>query len=134
MYQVKFKSSKEENCTIVLSRACDIEEAIKIAKSYNFVAKVYAVSLSQFKKVYYKTDTSMDLVWYDVTIVQPTVDPDSGREKKVRYHVLVEAEDFDDCSTRVKEIVKQGYGMERTSIKKTNIIDVYQDVIANDHE
>ena len=76
----------------------------------------------------------MDLIWYDVTLVQSTVDPENGKEKKVKYHILVEAEDFDNCSTRVKEIVKQGYEMERTSIKKTNIINVYQDVIANDHD
>lgn len=134
MYQVKFKSSEEKNCTIVLSRVCDIEEAIKIAKSYNFVAEVYSVSLSQFKEVYYKTDAEEDLIWYDVTLVQYTVDPENGKEKKVQYHILVEAEDFDNCSTRVKEIVKQGYEMERTSIKKTNIINVFQDVIDNDHE
>lgn len=134
MYKVKFKSSEEKNCTIVLSRACDIEEAIKIAKSYDFVAEVYSVSLSQFKEVYYKTNVEMDLIWYDVTLVQSTVDPENGKEKKVQYHILVEAEDFDNCSTRVKEIVKQGYEMERTSIKKTNIINVYQDVIANDHD
>lgn len=134
MYQVKFKSSEEKNCTIVLSGACDIEEAIKIAKSYNFVAEVYSVSLSQFKEVYYKTDAEEDLIWYDVTLVQSTVDPENGKEKKVQYHILVEAEDFDNCSTRVKEIVKQGYEMERTSIKKTNIINVFQDVIANDHD
>ena len=123
MYQVKFKSSEEKNCTIILSRACDIEEA-----------EVYSVSLSPFKEVYYKTDVEMDLIWYDVTLVQSTVDPENGKEKKVKYHILVEAEDFDNCSTRVKEIVKQGYEMERTSIKKTNIINVYQDVIANDHD
>lgn len=134
MYQVKFKSSEEKNCTIVLSRVCDIEEAIKVAKSYDFVAEVYSVSLSQFKEVYYKTDAEEDLIWYDVTLVQSTVDPENGKEKKVQYHILVEAEDFDNCSTRVKDIVKQGYEMERTSIKKTNIINVYQDIIANDHE
>lgn len=134
MYQVKFKSSEEKNCTIVLSRVCDIEEAIKVAKSYDFVAEVYSVSLSQFKEVYYKTDAEENLIWYDVTLVQSTVDPENGKEKKVQYHILVEAEDFDNCSTRVKDIVKQGYEMERTSIKKTNIINVYQDIIANDHE
>lgn len=134
MYQVKFKSSEEKNCTIILSRACDIEEAIKIAKSYEFVAEVYSVSLSQFKEVYYKTNAPLDIIWYDVTLVQYTVDPENGKEKKVKYHILVEAVDFDNCSARVKEIVKQGYEMERTSIKKTNIINVFQDVIANDHD
>ena len=63
-----------------------------------------------------------------------TVDPENGKEKKVKYHILVEAEDFDNCSTRVKEEVQRLYEMKLISIKKTNIINVFQDVIANDHD
>lgn len=134
MYQVKFKSSEGKNCTIILSNACDIEEAIKITKFYNFVAEVYSVSLSQFMWVYYKADAEEDLIFYDVTLVHSTVDPENGKEKKVKYHILVEAEDFDNCSTRVKEEVQRLYEMKLISIKKTNIINVFQDVIANDHD
>lgn len=137
MYEAKLKTTEGKNEHIVLERVLNIEEATAVAKSLPGVEEVIAVYLSQYKEVYYDS-TEDQTKWYEATLACETATAIDEKDSKgnvkskiTKHKILVEAKNFNDCFTRLKGILEQGYEMDQKAIKETNIAYVLQDVIAD---
>ena len=126
MYEVKFKSEAEKaKIHMVVENALTCVEAVRMIVDNIQDADVLSVYLSNFKEIVRnQTTADIDHKWYDVTAASVCIDEISGKEKKLKYHILIDAPDFDTAVTRTKETLSQGYDMVTFSIKETDITDV----------
>lgn len=128
MYEVKFKSEAEKSrFHFVIENALSCLEAIHAIADNRKDAEVLSAYLSQYKEIVRNEHVGSDYVdhkWYDVTAASICVDEKSGKEKKMKYHMLVDAPDFDTAVEYTKEALSQGYDMTTFSIKETDITDV----------
>lgn len=128
MYEVKFKTlNNKKRLHVVSENSLSCLEAIDVAaKEYgDSLEEIFSVYVSTYKEVVRNdTDEDVDHKWYDVTAASVCADPESGKEKKLKYHLLIDAPDFDSAVEKTKDTLSQGYDMTTFSIKETDIIDV----------
>lgn len=135
MYEVKFQNKDDKSVLYVLEFASSVNEAMVIAARYlaSEIKEVYSISLSQYKEAFHSDSAVADQKWYGVTLQQETID-ENGKEKTIKYKILVEAKDFDECYERVKVIAKEGYEMTKRGISETSIQYVLTDKMTKDYE
>ena len=97
-----------------------LEEIFKAIPEYTVVAmkrsNINAFTIDQAKEKFFKCKIS-----YIAN------DPDSGKEKKVKEYILVQADDFDDATSKVDTRMEGTISdFEIDSISKTPIVDIIQ--------
>lgn len=134
MYEARLRNGKErlhilcENATSILDavEAVTIEYSTSNSDEQGGEMEVYSVFLSKYKEVARKQNASADEDhrWYDTTVYTTFEDENTGKVKKNKYHILVEASDFDDATAQVRKLIEQGYDMETFSVQETDFHDV----------
>lgn len=81
---------------------------------------VTCVFRSDIKEILNEPDE--DKVCFCATVCDVTTD-DEGKEKLLKYKVLVWADSIDDATSVVNEHLRQGYDMRLDAIKRTKIND-----------
>lgn len=85
-------------------------------------ADCITISRSNIKEIV--NDELPDSQWYDATVSELFV-LESGREKKMKYHLLVSATSVDDATERVNRHLRQGFGdMSLEAVKLTRIVSI----------
>lgn len=135
MYEVKYRS-KNESKTIhmVFEKTASIAETIDTLNAITTVDEIFSVCLSKFVEVYYSEREADELKWYEVSLTEHGVDERTGKARKTKHHILVQAPDFDECCDQVKKIASMGYDMERNTIREsgiTGVTDLTQSVKLN---
>ena len=124
MYEAKYRN-KDCGKTIhmVFENTTSILDTIVTINATNIVDEIFSVCLSKFSEVYYSKKEAESLKWYEVSLTGVSYDTKDKPCKK-KYHILVQAPNFDDCCETVREIAKMGYEMERHTIRESSITDV----------
>ena len=124
MYEAKYRN-KDGGKTIhmVFENTTSILDTIVTINATNIVDEIFSVCLSKFNEVYYSQKEAESLKWYEVSLTGVSCDT-QGKPCKKKYHILVQAPNFDDCCETVREIAKMGYEMERHTIRESSITDV----------
>jgi len=79
--------------------------------------EVQSLKLSLIKEVYESYTGELPFI----ATLTDTYTDDAGNEKKMRYRVLLWADDLTQCNQRVHELARQGYDMQIEGIKQTDI-------------
>lgn len=85
---------------------------------------VFAVFRSDLKEI--ANDKPEDKPFYKATVVDTFID-DNGKEKELRYQLLVCASDLLEATAFMTEYLKQGYDMRLDAIRRTKIVDYIHD-------
>ena len=124
MYEAKYRI---KDCCKTIHRVFEnttsILDTIMTINATNIVDEIFSVCLSKFSEVYYSQKDAESLKWYEVSLSGVSYDTQDKPCKK-KYHILVQAPNFDDCCETVREIAKMGYEMERHTIRESSITDV----------
>lgn len=83
---------------------------------------VISIRRSSAKEVINDRNEDNDSVWL-ATVADTQLD-DDGNEKEIEYMIYLYSDSFDGAMNTVFEYMKQGYGMELVTLKRTKIVDV----------
>lgn len=119
-YQATFSylngDSKMAKSVVVLD--CDLFSEVEACLlGEEGASDVTNIHRTKFKEIVKAEDKRY---YYKVTLSDYFTD-DKGKEKEMRYDILIAANDIDDANTIMAEYVKQGYAMQIVSISKTKI-------------
>ena len=124
MYEAKYRNKNSgKTIHMVFENTTSILDTIMTINATNSVDEIFSVCLSKFSEVYYSQKEADLLKWYEVSLTEVSYDTKDKPCKK-KYHILVQAPNFDDCCETVREIAKMGYEMERHTIRESSITDV----------
>lgn len=84
---------------------------------------VFAVFRSDIKEIVNQKED--DKPFFKATVCDITTD-DLGKEKEIKYSVLVCATDIIDATNFMHEYLKQGYDMRLDGIRRVKIVDYIQ--------
>ena len=124
MYEAKYRNKGcGKTIHMVFENTTSILDTIETINATNIVDEIFSVCLSKFSEVYYSQKDAESLKWYEVSLSWISYDTQDKPCKK-KYHILVQAPNFDDCCKTVRGIAKMGYEMERHTIRESSITDV----------
>ena len=124
MYGAKYRNKGcGKTIHMVFENTTSILDTIVTINATNIVDEIFSVCLSKFSEVYYSQKEADSLKWYEVSLSWVSYDTQDKPCKK-KYHILVQAPNFDDCCKTVRKITKMGYEMERHTIRESSITDV----------
>ena len=85
-----------------------------------------ALSIKTFDDIF-KNDYELgERLFFKVVVALTTLDPDSGKESKVKSNSLIQAESTDEATKKIKEIWSHSVSdWEIISISQTKYVDVF---------
>lgn len=87
----------------------------------NLSIDVFAVYRSDIAEIVNEKED--DKPFFKATVIDVSTDLDSGKEKELKYQMLVCAKDIVEATAIMNEYMKQGYDMRLDGIKRVKIID-----------
>lgn len=81
-----------------------------------FSKETLSVKLSQIRETY--PDASENMGWYKIVLQDIYRDPDTGKEKKLRYGLAIMAQSMDDAPVVARQIRDEGYDMKLISVSE----------------
>ncbi len=82
---------------------------------------VVAVFRSDIKEIVNNKEENKP--FFKATVVDVTTDIDTGKEKEMKYSMLVCAKDIVEATDLMQEQLKQGYDMRLDAIRRVKILD-----------
>lgn len=83
---------------------------------------VIAVKRSRIKEIINTRQSEDDLIW--MAELQDTFVDDDGKEKYIKYKVVLYSKTFDTAKAFISEYIKQGYNLALVSLKLTKFEEV----------
>lgn len=87
----------------------------------NQAIDVFCVARSDIREII--NEKEEDKPFFKATVIDIYTDEITGKEKEIKYHMLVCAENVVDATLLVNEYLKQGYNLRLDGIKRVKIID-----------
>lgn len=81
---------------------------------------VFSVCRSDIKEII--NEKEEDKPFFKATVIDAVTD-DNGKEKEMKYQMLVCAENIVEATTLINEYIKQGYDMRLDGIRRVKIVD-----------
>lgn len=85
-------------------------------------ADVVAIKRSNIKEIV--RERTDDERYFLVTAIDTYTDEITGKDKDLKYLILLPAENMDAANTEAKKLLSQGYDMRLKKIEETKIIDI----------
>lgn len=83
---------------------------------------VVAVKRSRIKEIINTRQSADDLIW--MAELQDTFVDDDGKEKYIKYKVVLYSKTFDTAKAFISDYIKQGYNLALVSLKLTKFEEV----------
>lgn len=117
---------KMTKLNVVVSDAvsfADAERQLEVAFEGEKDLDVVALKRSKVKEIANMSTEHKDFLWIATLADSYVID---GKEKSVKYDILLHAENFESAKRFIEEYMKQGYNMELVSLKLTTFVIVIQ--------
>lgn len=130
LYEIKLSVEKTldsgEQKTVKEHYICDAElhgdaEKTGFELYPNLQIDVFAVFRSDIKEIINEKED--DKPFYKATVIDVQTDLDTGKEKELKYQMLVCASDIVEATAIMNEYLKQGYDMRLDGIRRVKILD-----------
>lgn len=99
----------------------DAERQMEVAFHGETDLEVVALKRSKIKEIANASDSGEDLIWLATLSDSWEMD---GKEKHIKYDILLHAPDFESAKGFIEEYITQGYNMELISLKLTSFLVV----------
>ena len=100
----------------------EVEDAMYVGFDGYKALDVIAVKRSRIKEIINTRQSEDDLIW--MAELQDTFVDDDGKEKYIKYKVVLYSKTFDTAKAFISEYIKQGYNLALVSLKLTKFEEV----------
>lgn len=107
-----------DNCNLF----AEVEDAMYVGFDGYKDLDVIAVKRSRIKEIINTRQSEDDLIW--MAELQDTFVDDDGKEKYIKYKVVLYSKTFDTAKAFISEYIKQGYNLALVSLKLTKFEEV----------
>lgn len=116
------KTIKEQYLVDNRNLFAEVEDAMYVGFDGYKDLDVIAVKRSRIKEIINTRQSEDDLIW--MAELQDTFVDDDGKEKYIKYKVVLYSKTFDTAKAFISEYIKQGYNLALVSLKLTKFEEV----------
>lgn len=116
------KTVKEQYLVANRNLFAEVEDAMYVGFDGYKDLDVIAVKRSRIKEIINTRQSEDDLIW--MAELQDTFVDDDGKEKYIKYKVVLYSKTFDTAKAFISEYIKQGYNLALVSLKLTKFEEV----------
>ena len=116
------KTVKEQYLVDNRNLFAEVEDAMYVGFDGHKDLDVIAVKRSRIKEIINTRQSEDDLIW--MAELQDTFVDDDGKEKYIKYKVVLYSKTFDTAKAFISEYIKQGYNLALVSLKLTKFEEV----------
>ena len=116
------KTVKEQYLVDNRNLFAEVEDAMYVGFNGYKDLDVIAVKRSRIKEIINTRQSEDDLIW--MAELQDTFVDDDGKEKYIKYKVVLYSKTFDTAKAFISEYIKQGYNLALVSLKLTKFEEV----------
>lgn len=116
------KTVKEQYLVDNRNLFAEVEDAMYVGFDGYKDLDVIAVKRSRIKEIINTRQSEDDLIW--MAELQDTFVDDDGKEKYIKYKVVLYSKTFDTAKAFISEYIKQGYNLVLVSLKLTKFEEV----------
>ena len=116
------KTVKEQYLVDNRNLFAEVEDAMYVGFDGYKDLDVIAVKRSRIKEIINTRQSDDDLIW--MAELQDTFVDDDGKEKYIKYKVVLYSKTFDTAKAFISEYIKQGYNLVLVSLKLTKFEEV----------
>ena len=116
------KTVKEQYLVDNRNLFAEVEDAMYVGFDGYKALDVIAVKRSRIKEIINTRQSEDDLIW--MAELQDTFVDDDGKEKYIKYKVVLYSKTFDTAKAFISEYIKQGYNLALVSLKLTKFEEV----------
>lgn len=116
------KTVKEQYLVDNRNLFAEVEDAMYVGFDGYKDLDVIAVKRSRIKEIINTRQSEDDLIW--MAELQDTFVDDDGKEKYIKYKVVLYSKTFDTAKAFISEYIKQGYNLALVSLKLTKFEEV----------
>ena len=116
------KTVKEQYLVDNRNLFAEVEDSIYVGFNGYKDLDVIAVKRSRIKEIINTRQSEDDLIW--MAELQDTFVDDDGKEKYIKYKVVLYSKTFDTAKAFISEYIKQGYNLALVSLKLTKFEEV----------
>ena len=116
------KTVKEQYLVDNRNLFAEVEDAMYVGFDGYKDLDVIAVKCSRIKEIINTRQSEDDLIW--MAELQDTFVDDDGKEKYIKYKVVLYSKTFDTAKAFISEYIKQGYNLVLVSLKLTKFEEV----------
>ena len=116
------KTVKEQYLVDNRNLFAEVEDSMYVGFDGYKDLDVIAVKRSRIKEIINTRQSEDDLIW--MAELQDTFVDDDGKEKYIKYKVVLYSKTFDTAKAFISEYIKQGYNLALVSLKLTKFEEV----------
>lgn len=116
------KTVKEQYLVDNRNLFAEVEDAMYVGFNGYKDLDIIAVKRSRIKEIINTRQSEDDLIW--MAELQDTFVDDDGKEKYIKYKVVLYSKTFDTAKAFISEYIKQGYNLALVSLKLTKFEEV----------
>lgn len=116
------KTVKEQYLVDNSNLFAEVEDSMYVGFDGYKDLDVIAVKRSRIKEIINTRQSEDDLIW--MAELQDTFVDDDGKEKYIKYKVVLYSKTFDTAKAFISEYIKQGYNLALVSLKLTKFEEV----------